>query len=133
MVENPSKDYPNIDIDKGLYKTPKVTLKIRDITQEDMEKLQDEEISYYDSRESEEVNPKDFAKVLRNHQEFILDIAFGSAWKKENLKKKLTGFEYTDMVNEVHRFLGTYSGPIGAREYMMRLTGSKTLAGKSIE
>lgn len=133
MVDDISKNYPNIDIEKGLYSTPKITLKIRDLTQEDMEKLQDEEISYNDSIESEEVKPQQFAKVLRAHQEFILDLAFGSAWKKENLKKKLTGFEYTDMINEVHRFLGTYSGPTGAQEFMTRLTANRTLAAKNIE
>lgn len=125
MAEDPSKDYQNIDLDKGLYKTDKITLKIRDITQDEMEKLQDEEISYNDSVTNSDIDPKDFAKVLRKHQEFILDIAFGPAWKKENLKKKLTGFEYTDMINEVHRFLGTYSGPTGAHEYMTRLTAKK--------
>ena len=115
--------FKNIDFETGVYKIKDLELKIRDLTIDEMEALQDREAAL--SELDKNMPPSQILVEARKWQQFILTTAFGKELDMKEVKKKLNASEFKQMIEEVFVFLGRYSGPQGANEYIASLTAKE--------
>jgi len=108
----------NIDFETGIYTVRDFKFQIRDLTISDMEELQDKEAEKVDIENAGELTAKETLAKAREWQNFILDIAFGSAETTKTIKKNLTALEFQYLIEGVFVFLGRFTGPKGAKEFM---------------
>lgn len=123
MTETIKDVFINIDFDQGTYNIKDISMKIKDLSIIEMEELQNREAEIADLQNSgKKLTAKEVLHEARKWQDFILDTAFGDQWKKQKIKEKLTAAEFKRLIEEVFVFLGNYSGPQGALDYMNSLT-----------
>jgi len=109
----------NIDFEKGVYKIKGTELPIRDLSITEMEQLQDKEAEMKDMEgHLDNFTAQEVLKKGRDWQNFILKIGFGDKKQIDKIKKSLSALEYQKLVEEVFVFLGRFTGPKGAKEYM---------------
>ena len=122
-MTNPIEDvFEHIDFKTGIFSMKGIELKIKDLTIQEMEDLQDREAEISDlSNRKKKLTATEILKEARKWQEFILTTAFDDEWKKQKIKTKLTAADFKRLVEEVFVFLGNYSGPQGARDYINSL------------
>lgn len=115
--------FKNFDIDEGSYIIGDNKFKINELSIDQFEKLQDKEAEINDI-EGTTMKASQVLKIQRDFNNYVLDLAFGN--KVEEIRKLCNASQYNKMCTEVFVFLGKFSGPSAAREYITILREKKT-------
>lgn len=120
--------FKNFDIDEGVYILNGLKLKLRDLSVDEYERLQDWEAKLQDI-ENTTMKASEALKIKREFDTVVVNLAFDDV-KIDDLKKKCNAKQYNDMVKELFVFLGRFTGIEGVRDFITTLTEKKDLIEK---